>query len=312
MKDTVDVKNLRYIIQIAERKNITKAAGDLFISQSSLSQALSKLEQELGVPLFYRVRGELVMTPAGQLYVEAAQKVVEIQKQLYRDIESLSQRGRITVGVSSNFGMRMVSEIVPWFKQQHPGYSVEITELGVPALVEMIQNEQLDLGLTALCDVKQVEAKVEILRREEVLLAVSRKHPMASRSCHLPVSWPLLKELCEDTPFVLGKQGSTLRDLADKVFQEVDMHPDICCESNNMITQRSMVAPNAAAAFMAESCGVDSEHIAYYHLAPPLYRLNVMVTRKNWNQSPAEQEFSDALRGYFQNNRESPFLAEHI
>lgn len=308
----MDVKNLRYVIQIAERKNITKAAGDLYISQSSLSQALSRLEQELGVPLFYRVRGELVMTPAGELYVEAAKKVVEIQKQLYRDIENLSQRGHITVGVTSNFGMRMVSEVVPWFKKKHPGYGVEITELGVPALIEMIQNEQLDLGLTALCDVKQVEAKVEILRREEVLLAVSRQHPLVRRPTQVPLNWEEAAEQLKNTSFVLGKQGSTLRNLADQVFQGTGMTPDVCCESNNVITLRSMVAHNAAASFLAESCSMDREHIAYFHLSPPLFRLNVMVTRKNWSQTAAEQEFSEALRAYFQNNHETLFLAEKV
>lgn len=308
----MDVKNLRYVIQIAERKNITKAAGDLYISQSSLSQALSKLEQELGVPLFYRVRGELVMTPAGQLYVEAAKKVVEIQKQLYRDIAGLSQRGHITVGVTSNFGMRMISEVVPWFKEKYPGYTVEITELGVPALIEMIQNEQLDLGLTALCDVKQVEAKVELLRREEILLAVSWQNEFSVRPTAAPLHWEEMAEHFRDVSFVLGKQGSTLRDVADRVFQGAGVEPQICCESNNVITLRSMVAHNAAAAFLAESCAIDSEHIAYYHLNPGLYRLNVMVTRKSWNQTQAEQEFCDALRNYFRNNQEYPFLAETV
>lgn len=308
----MDVKNLRYIIQIAERKNITKAAGDLYISQSSLSQALAKLEQELGVPLFYRVRGELVMTPAGELYVEAARKVVDIQKQLYRDIQGLSQRGHINVGVTSNFGMRMVSEVIPWFKRKYPGYTIEITEVSVPALLAMIQEEQLDLGLTAMCELKKMEAKVEILRREEVLLAVSRESEKACRPSEQPMSWEEFGEKYGDMTFVLGKQGSTLRELADQLFQAGGREPDVCCESNNVVNLRNMVAHNAAASFLAESCALDSAHIVYYHMQPGLYRLNVMVTRKNWNQTPAEAEFSDALRNYFRNNQEIPFLAEKL
>ena len=106
----MDVKYLNYILAIANRHNMTKAAEDLFVSQSSLSQYLSRLEQELGTPLFVRSKNELSLTPAGTLYVEAAQKVIEIQKELYRSIDALSQKGRIRTGVTSKWGLRMLSE----------------------------------------------------------------------------------------------------------------------------------------------------------------------------------------------------------
>ena len=65
---------------------MTKAAEELYVSQSSLSQYLSRLEQEIGVQLFIRAKGELLLTPAGELYVEAARKVIQIQKDLYHNI----------------------------------------------------------------------------------------------------------------------------------------------------------------------------------------------------------------------------------
>ena len=124
----MDVKYLNYILAIANRHNMTKAAEDLFVSQSSLSQYLSRLEQELGTPLFIRSKGELSLTSAGVLYVEAAQKVVKIQKDLYQNIAALSQKGRIRVGVTSNWGLRMLTEIIPLFREQYPGITIEITE----------------------------------------------------------------------------------------------------------------------------------------------------------------------------------------
>ena len=71
----MDTKYLKYVLTIARKKNMTKAAEELYVSQSSLSQYLSRLEQEIGVPLFIRAKGELLLTPAGELYVEAARKV---------------------------------------------------------------------------------------------------------------------------------------------------------------------------------------------------------------------------------------------
>ena len=97
----MDTRHLTYILAIAQKKNMTKAAEELFVSQSSLSQYLTKLEQEIGTPLFFRTRGELTLTPAGALYVEAAKQVIRIKKQLYKDISGLDSRGHVTVGVTS-------------------------------------------------------------------------------------------------------------------------------------------------------------------------------------------------------------------
>ena len=86
------------------------------MSQSSLSQYLSRLEQEIGDPLFIRAKGELLLTPAGELYVEAARKVIRIQKDLYQDIRSLNNKSHITIGVTSQFGLRMLTEIIPAYR----------------------------------------------------------------------------------------------------------------------------------------------------------------------------------------------------
>lgn len=61
----MDTRHLKYFITIAQKGNMTKAADELYVSQSSLSQYLAKLEQELGVPLFERTHSCLVLTPAG-------------------------------------------------------------------------------------------------------------------------------------------------------------------------------------------------------------------------------------------------------
>ena len=71
----MDIKYLNYL-SIAKKKNITKAAEALYISQSSLSQYLARLEQDIGAELFVRTKGKLVLTTAGKLYLDAASEVV--------------------------------------------------------------------------------------------------------------------------------------------------------------------------------------------------------------------------------------------
>lgn len=70
----MDIKYLNYFIEIAKKKNITKAAEALYISQSSLSQYLARLEQDIGAELFVRTKGELVLTTAGKLYLDGGKR----------------------------------------------------------------------------------------------------------------------------------------------------------------------------------------------------------------------------------------------
>jgi LysR family transcriptional activator of glutamate synthase operon len=114
----MDTRYLNYVLTIAKKENMTKAAEELYVSQSTLSQYLSKLESEIGTPLFYRSKGRLTLTPAGKLYVQAAEQVMSIKDNLYQNIQSLDNRGHITIGVTSQFGLRMLTEIIPAFKFQ--------------------------------------------------------------------------------------------------------------------------------------------------------------------------------------------------
>ena len=120
----MDTKYLSYILTIAKKENMTKAAEELFVSQSTLSQYLSKLESELGTPLFYRSKGRLTLTAAGRLYIDAAEKVMSIKDNLYQNIQNLDNRGHITIGVTSQFALRMLTELIPPFKSRFPDVTI--------------------------------------------------------------------------------------------------------------------------------------------------------------------------------------------
>ncbi|MDO4299163.1 MAG: LysR family transcriptional regulator [Lachnospiraceae bacterium] len=307
----MDVKYLKYILAIAERRNMTKAAEELYVSQSSLSQYLSRLEQELNTPLFYRAKGELTLTPAGELYVKAARQVVEIQKNLYKDIASLDKRGHISVGVTSNFALRMLSEIIPEFKQTYPEVTVEISEVGLPAIKKMLAEELLDLGIAAAPDTASFDGNTYVLRKEEVLFAVPKLHPYVFKNTGTTLTTDELLANFSGDNFLLSKRGSSLRALSDQLFESCHFTPCTVCETNNITATRNMVANHTGVAFVAESCAVDRNYIKYYSLEPALYRLNLIVTRKNWKRNEPENVFYSYLTNYFNEHTERPYMAEN-
>ena len=76
---------LRYLLTIAEYGNITKAAQELFISQPSLSESLSKVEQEFGCPIFHRELNGLTPTDFGRKYLDTAGKIIHVGKRMHAE-----------------------------------------------------------------------------------------------------------------------------------------------------------------------------------------------------------------------------------
>lgn len=307
----MDVKYLKYVLAIATRKNMTKAAEELYISQSSLSQFLTKLEQEIGAPLFFRAKGELTLTPAGELYLEATKKVIQIQKELYQNIANLDKRGHISVGVTSNFGLRMLSEIIPHFKAVYPEVTIEISESNFPAVKKMLMEENIDLCIAAALNTVPFEDQTDRLREEEILFAISKKHPYCQQNSSGVINQESLIEYFFHDNFLLSKRGSSLRALSDELFETFRFSPSAVCETNSISATRSMIAKDAGVAFIAESCSVDRKHIAYYSLNPPLYRQNVVIRRKNWIRNEPENLFYSYITEYFKIHTEKPYMAEN-
>ncbi|MDO5416871.1 MAG: LysR family transcriptional regulator [Lachnospiraceae bacterium] len=296
----MDTKYLNYILTIAKKQNMTKAAEELYVSQSSLSQYLSKLENEIGTPLFYRSKGSLTLTPAGQLYIKAAEQVVQIKDQLYRSIQNLDNRGHITIGVTSQFGLKMLTELIPPFKAEYPDVTIEISETNVPTLTKMLQEENIDCGIMALNIIEPFSPnQVDVLRQEEVFLAIPKTHPYYQKNPERPVTIQDFSENFSEDNVLLAKKGSTLRFLTDQLIEEAHIMLSTICETNSVTATRSMVAMGIGVTLIGESCAKDREHIAYYPLDPPIYRLNAFVRRKNWTMNGPENHLRERIVGYF-------------
>ncbi len=305
----MDIKNLNYIITIANKKNMTRAAEELYVSHSSLSQFLSKLEQELGTPLFFRAKGELTLTPAGELYVDAANQVIAIQKQLYRNISSIHKRGHINVGTTSMFGLKILSEILPEFNKIYPEYLIEVSELSLPACKKLLVEENIDLAIMAAASLTPFEEYSTILREEEVLLALPKEHDFVKENPSRSIFAEDVVEKLSKEPFIRSKRGSSIRAVVDELFDQYDFNPAILLESNSISTTRDMIAKGAGMAFLAESCAINENKIHYYSIKPKLIRKNVVTRRRNWVMNEAECLLHTMIAEYFHNHTDETFRA---
>ena len=88
----MEIRNPEYLVEIARQRGVTRAAEKLFVTQSTLSQYLLKLEAEVGTPLFLRDQGRLTLTDAGSVYVAAAEDILRIQRAQFHQEGSSSPR----------------------------------------------------------------------------------------------------------------------------------------------------------------------------------------------------------------------------
>lgn len=304
----MDVKYLTYIVEMANQRSITKAANALFVSQPSLSQYLSKLETELGTPLFIRTKNELLPTPAGELYIEAARNVISIQKQLYRNISTLSHTGQIRVGISSQWSLDILTDILPEFQSRYPMITVKISQNKYDSLVHQLTAGKIDIALMAALNPDDLPFSYELLRKEEIFFAIAKKHPLsAGLTPGQTLSMEEIKSHFQSASFILSDEGSTLRYITDQLFRQHHFVPLSCCDINSNHAMQNMISKQIGVSFIPDSYVGKTTDIDYYHVNPRLIRYNLIAYRKNTVFSEIDAYFLELIKNHplFLKNRES-------
>lgn len=136
----MDVKQMTYILTIAQEGGISKAAAKLFITQSALDQQLLKLEHELGTRLFFRSRSSFALTEAGRVYADYARRMLELKNEAYRIIHDIAdrRRGTLSLAFAPERGMEMFMAVYPRFYQSYPEVTVTPREISVRRQLEML------------------------------------------------------------------------------------------------------------------------------------------------------------------------------
>ncbi len=138
---------LRYIVAVARERHFGRAAEACFVSQPTLSVAVRKLEEELDLPIFERGKGEVTITPAGDLIIAQAQRVLEEASKIHQ----LSEHGRnqlegpLRIGAIYTVGPYLFPTIVPELTSKAPKMQLAIEENFTAVLTHKLKNGELDV-----------------------------------------------------------------------------------------------------------------------------------------------------------------------
>ena len=169
----MNTKQFQYVLTLAREGSFSKAADILNITQPSLSQYIKKIEREVGIELFDRTNGNVRITDAGRIYIEAGRKILNIEHQMENAFSDLAgnRSGSLIVGAAPYRTASMMPVIAKRFQAIHPGMHLIVREGTTAELAEGIERGEYDLALTLLPVDKRL-FQYEKVMEEELLLAV--------------------------------------------------------------------------------------------------------------------------------------------
>lgn len=305
----MDIKQMTYILTIAQEGGISKAAAKLFITQSALDQQLLKLEKELGTQLFYRSRGSFALTAAGKVYVDYAKQMVDLKNEAYRIIHDMAdrQRGTLSLAFAPERGMEMFMAVYPLFYQYYPKINVIPREISVRRQLEMLQNDELDLGFVSAQEQERPGLTCTTLLKEEFVLITPKDHPLAALAAPPGAPLTVLEPgQLRDLTFCLIYRQSTQREIIDPIFERVGFKPDIFLETASNRANVSMVEKGLSCSIMPYFYAREQKNVACFRLADrPSWNVSVCC-RRNRYLSKAARHFIDLAADYFSREESNP------
>ena len=291
----MNLRDLKYLVALADHKHFGRAAAACYVSQPTLSTQIKKLEDELGVPLVERAPRKVMLTPAGRDAAERARRIVAEVEQM-KEAARRSQdpeAGTVRLGMFPTLGPYLLPHVVPRIRARFPHLELLLVEEKSDVLLSRLREGKLDAGLLAL-PVADDQLHTEFLFEEPIVLAVPESHPLAQRGSLT------LAELSHQQLLLL-EDGHCLREQALDVCRLSGANEKSEFRATSLETLRQMVAADVGITLLptlavkppvARSPNI---HLLGFSDSHPSRRI-AMVWRKSSAMSGFLQVFAQVFR----------------
>ncbi len=304
----MQLKDIEYVSAVASEKNFSAAAEKLFISQPALSQAIKRLENELGVVLFNRSTSSVQLSSAGELFLAEGETLLRLSHQLKQHMANLAAQksGSIRIGISTFYSSYYLARILPAFRSLHPGIRISIVEGKSHELESMAVREEVDFSLIPMPLDQPELVRCHILHQEQILFAIPADSPLRSQ-LHVSMSmdFPFIDLSCaSQEPFIFLHRDQRFYATALRLCQDAGFSPDIVCELTNWDAINALIGSGAGVGFVPEL--VTQRNLK--DVPVPIYCriVNQLVTRpyviaykKERELSPAASDFLEFIQALF-------------
>ncbi|MFT3742517.1 MAG: LysR substrate-binding domain-containing protein [Gammaproteobacteria bacterium] len=270
----MNIRDLKYLIALAQHGHFGTAAKRCFDSQPALSMQIKKLEEDLGVQLFERGPKTLSPTDIGQHIIGLAHQVLNLVDEMYKTAESNDPyAGELKVGIFPTLGPYLLPRIIPALKISFPKLKIYLIEEKTPVLVEKLMLGEIHAAFLAEPFKPYEGLSGEFLFQEEFLLAVPSDHPFSQAET---VSLPQLQDL----PLMLLSEGHCLREQALSVCQHAAATEFQSFQATSLETLRHMVAMGLGSTLMPKLACLPTHNVCYLPFAAPQSTRSILLYGK--------------------------------
>ena len=249
------LNQLEYFVKTVECGGVNAAARELSVSQPAISAAIRELEEELGVPLFRRVRQQLILTEEGAaFYRRVGPLLIQLQVAVHEVQAMAGGPQALRLCLPPMIGMFMAPLILGEFVPAHPDLHLTISEAGTDSIQKMLLDGTADLGIMIGQSPYNVGLEAVPLRETRYALFVGRQSPLAGRRL---VSF---RDLAGE-PLVLFDQGLYINALLHRQFRQEGVRPNIVLQTNQINTIKDFVGRSVASTFLIREVVKDADQL---------------------------------------------------
>ncbi|WP_150049676.1 MULTISPECIES: LysR substrate-binding domain-containing protein [Methylomonas] len=289
----MNLRDLRYLIAVADLRSFVQAAERCYISQPTLSTQIKKMEDDLGVQIFERSNKKVLLTEAGSLIVESARRIlreVDHIKELAENVQD-PYAGNLRIGAFPTLSTYVFPGLVPLIRETLPRIRLILVEEKTEALMHKLKNGDIDMALLAL-PIADDFLQHEELFEDEFLLAVATDHELAK------ASQVQLSDLAGQKHMLLLEEGHCLRGHALKIcrLHGVEEYQDV--RATGLETLRQMVRAGSGITFMPRIAVRQQEQgIRYIPFRPPVPSRSIgLVWRKTSHRGQLIAVVADLIK----------------
>lgn len=256
--------NLKYFLAAAEELNMTQAAQKLYISPQSLSNHISRLEQELNVQLFER-SPKIRLTYAGVCTARIAAQILNLNKEMHLQLNDIinQRRGSLSIGlVTRARGRILLPTVLPTFHRMNPNIELHLEVGSSDALYEKLKDGSLDLIFTMKSALDNDICTLEVYR-ERFCLIVSQKmmrqmFPDNTKAVIHAFEGGVDLAAFKNAPFLMMERGTPIRKQASAVLAQMDWEPEVILESTDLETLLALCYAGMGVTFSYERTALHS------------------------------------------------------
>jgi DNA-binding transcriptional LysR family regulator len=287
----MQLQQLVYFLAVARTRHFTRAAVLTHVAQPSLSKQIHCLERELGSELFHRARGNVTLTPAGEVLVPFAKRIlsdIETARLQVHELAELRQ-GRLRLGATPSLCTGLLAHALASFRVRYPGIQLVIDESGSRDLVRQLAEGAIDLAMIT-SPVHRGDPALDTvpILREQLTVAVPRTIDLDLDSFRI--------EDLRDRPLVMFREGYDLRSMTLTACQRAGFQPQFAIEGGEMDAVLSFVEAGLGIAVVPSMALQGRPQLRGVPFVPPIpIRTIALAHRADVHPTRAAEEFRATL-----------------